>query len=157
MPKQDLAHYSRSTINVLPPPPTPPEFWGGPKFQSQPKRLQGCLPLLTMEIYIKLHYLWRTKKTRLHPIRVWGPSKAFVEGPLSPTLLTLQYHPIHIGTHTQSHSATSQARGLKEHIKSFMAQRWKLRLGKTLPKFSSIWDPTHVHMPAKPPLCKWGN
>lgn len=120
-----------------------------------------------MEIYIKLHHLWRTKTTRLHPIRVWGPSKAFVEGPFSPILLTLQYHPIHIGTHryvrthtythTQSHSATSQARGLKEHIKSFMVQRWKLRLGKTLPKLSNIWDPTHVHMPAKPPLCKWGN
>lgn len=63
----------------------------------------------------------------------------------------------HTYTHTQSHSATSQARGLKEHIKSFMVQRWKLRLGKKLPKFSNIWDPTHVHTPAKPPLCKWGN
>lgn len=127
MPKQGLAHYSRSTISVLPPPPTPPEFGGeGPKFQSQPKtpRIPSSAD---MEIYIKLLYLWRTKKTRLHPIRVWGPSKAFVEGPLSPTLLILQYHPIRIGTHTyvhtQSHSATSQARGFKEHIKSFMAQR----------------------------------
>lgn len=118
---------------------------------------------------IKLHHLrgsrvLENQDNQTPPIIVWGPSKAFLEGPLSPTLLTLQYHPVHISrhtyVHTHTHSHTLQCRrpGVSRSTSSPSWPRdGNSAWGRPCPKSQTSGIPTHVHVPGKPPLYKWGN